>query len=93
MFNCIRCQQSLALLLPPHFEQTHQILAEATPLAADLPKQISDIGDPLELVRQLGETQCIDWAKNGEFEGLTGEVGGKRIHKKMQWCLQVETPD
>lgn len=36
----------------------------------------------------LADSGCIDWTKDGEFSGLTGEVGGKRIHRKMQLCLQ-----
>jgi DNA sulfur modification protein DndB len=30
---------------------------------------------------------ALDWLKDGEFQGLTGEVGGARIHKKMQLLL------
>lgn len=36
----------------------------------------------------LSESGCVDWTKDGEFSGLTGEVGGRRIHRKIQFCLQ-----
>ena len=44
-------------------------------------------------VRKLADTGCVDWSKTGEFQGLTGEVGGAKIHKKIQYCLQVNTED
>ena len=32
---------------------------------------------------------ALDWRKDGEFQGLTGEVGGARIHKKIQQLLSA----
>lgn len=29
----------------------------------------------------------LDWRKDGEFQGLTGEVGGARIHREIQSLL------
>jgi hypothetical protein len=33
----------------------------------------------------------LDLSKDGEFEGLTGEVGAARIHKKIQSMLPQMT--
>ena len=38
-------------------------------------------------IRILSEK--IDWEKNGEYEGLTGEVGGPRISKDMERVLSL----
>jgi len=35
----------------------------------------------------LSADGALDWRKDGEFQGLTGEVGGAKIHKKMQSLL------
>jgi hypothetical protein len=35
----------------------------------------------------LATPGTLDWRKDGEFQGLTGEVGGAKIHKKMQLVL------
>ena len=32
----------------------------------------------------------IDWSKNGDFEGLTGEVGGQRIATEIMKLMQQE---
>ncbi len=42
-----------------------------------------------EKIDKLSSEGCIDWRKGGEFYGLTGEVGGKLIHRKMQKCLSM----
>jgi DNA sulfur modification protein DndB len=39
-------------------------------------------------IRRVAEMACIDWRKDGMFTGLTGEVGGSRIHREIQRCLQ-----
>ncbi len=44
-------------------------------------------------IRRLGESRCVDWAKDGKFQGLTGEVGGKKIHSEIQWCLQAASSE
>jgi excisionase family DNA binding protein len=41
-------------------------------------------------IGKLAATDCVDWRKDGEFQGLTGEVGGARIHKRIQYCLQLD---
>lgn len=38
-------------------------------------------------IQHLALAGALDWRKDGEFQGLTGEVGGARIHKKMQQIL------
>lgn len=38
-------------------------------------------------VERLATPGALDWGKDGEFQGLTGEVGGGRIHRKMQAIL------
>ena len=35
----------------------------------------------------------LDWRKDGEFQGLTGEVGGAKIHKKIQAILAAAAAD
>jgi DNA sulfur modification protein DndB len=37
----------------------------------------------------LAAEGVLDWRKDGEFQGLTGEVGGAKIHKKMQQILSL----
>lgn len=37
----------------------------------------------------LAADGALDWRKDGEFQGLTGEVGGARIHKKVQQLLSA----
>ena len=32
----------------------------------------------------------IDWAKTGDFEGLTGEVGGQRIATEIMKLMQQQ---
>ena len=38
-------------------------------------------------ISHLALPGALQWDKNGEFQGLTGEVGGAKIHKKMQQIL------
>lgn len=38
-------------------------------------------------IQHLAIPGALDWRKDGEFQGLTGEVGGAKIHKKMQQVL------
>lgn len=38
-------------------------------------------------IARLAADGALDWRKDGEFQGLTGEVGGARIHRKMQALL------
>ena len=39
----------------------------------------------------LSSPGALDWRKDGEFQGLTGEVGGAKIHKKIQQLLSAGT--
>jgi DNA sulfur modification protein DndB len=41
-------------------------------------------------INKLASPGALDWRKDGEFQGLTGEVGGARIHKKMQQVLAMK---
>lgn len=41
-------------------------------------------------IGHLAMPGALDWRKDGEFQGLTGEVGGARIHKKMQQVLATK---
>ena len=41
-------------------------------------------------VKKLGVTGALEWRKDGEFQGRTGEVGGRIIHKKMQLLLSAQ---
>lgn len=41
-------------------------------------------------IEHLAMPGALDWRKDGEFQGLTGEVGGARIHKKMQQVLATK---
>jgi DNA sulfur modification protein DndB len=38
-------------------------------------------------ISHLALPGALQWEKDGEFQGLTGEVGGAKIHKKMQQIL------
>ncbi|OBK22400.1 DGQHR domain-containing protein [Mycobacterium asiaticum] len=41
-------------------------------------------------INHLALAGALDWRKDGEFQGLTGEVGGAKIHKKMQQILATK---
>lgn len=43
-------------------------------------------------VAKVAALECVDWRKNGEFQGQTGEYGGGRIHQKIQQCLSIGMP-
>lgn len=38
-------------------------------------------------IERLAVQGALDWRKDGEFQGLTGEVGGGKIHRKIQSLL------
>ncbi|MGI5836413.1 MAG: DGQHR domain-containing protein [Chloroflexota bacterium] len=40
-------------------------------------------------IQKLSIQGALDWRKNGEFQGVAGEVGGRRICKKMQQILAM----
>jgi DNA sulfur modification protein DndB len=40
-------------------------------------------------IEKLAVPGALDWRKDGEFQGLTGEVGGAKIHRKIQQILAV----
>uniref|UniRef100_UPI003D947280 DGQHR domain-containing protein n=1 Tax=Gordonia sp. B7-2 TaxID=3420932 RepID=UPI003D947280 len=42
-------------------------------------------------IAKVGVEGALNWRKDGDFEGLTGEVGGARIHKKIQQILAKNT--
>jgi DNA sulfur modification protein DndB len=40
-------------------------------------------------INRLAAEGVLDWRKDGEFQSSTGEVGGAKIHKKMQQILSL----
>ena len=52
------------------------------------------IGMDWDNVRRLVKAASeIDWHKGGEYEGRTGEVGGKAMADEMNRLLPAETPE
>lgn len=43
-------------------------------------------------IAKIAALDCVDWRKEGEFQGQTGEYGGGRIHQKIQHCLSMDMP-
>ena len=45
------------------------------------------------VIRLVEAASEIDWRKNGEYSGITGEVGGKRMADDMIRLLPPEGPE
>lgn len=45
---------------------------------------------PSKLSKAINKTSVIDWKKDGEFAGLTGEVGGRKIANRIEVHMQSD---
>lgn len=55
--------------------------------AFDMKASTIDFEKVEKSVRFLAESKELDWDKNGDFRGLTGQVGGAQIHRRIQQIL------